>query len=338
MKKHYLLAMLIATTLAFTGCSDVKPSDSSQATASQSSTHETKAYTVNYEYNGENYSVSFKGAPKKAISLSHFTTEMLLAIGAEDHLIGRGHSTNKILPEFEEAFNRIPVISEKGYPSKEILLNLEPDFVTGWSNFLSEKNSGPIDYLLEQHMNPLILKSAGGSANLDTVYDDFRMLGDIFDVKTNAEKVIASMQKEAKEVSDKTKDISQKVKVIGYDSGEDQPFVVAGGLGGSLIEAAGGINAFANIKDTPTGYKTISWEEIASQNPDVFVVVDYQWKDKTGFDEKVAFLKNHPLLKDVTAIKNNAFVRVELADLSPGVRNTRILKDLAKGFYNIDFN
>lgn len=338
MKKNLLIVAILTATITLTACgtgSKNTDGDKGGKTTSISENVKREPVKVKYNYGGKDYEIEFKTPPKKAVSLSHFTTEMLLAIGVQDQIVGRGHSTNEILPEFKEAFDKIPAISKKGYPSKEILLESKPDFVTGWTNFLSEKNSGPIDFLLEQNMNPIIMKSAGGTGTLDTVYEDFEMLGKIFGAEKNAQDVINRMKQEQKTVETKVSVVKNKLKVFGYDSGENQPFAVAGGLGGNLIETAGGINIFSDIKDTPTGYKTVSWEEVAAKNPDVIVVVDYQWKDRTGYDKKVEFLKNHPILKNVTAVKNNKFVRVELADLSPGVRNTRVIKTLAKGFYDI---
>ncbi|WP_243108666.1 hypothetical protein [Clostridium rectalis] len=84
-------------------------------------------------------------------------------------------------------------------------------------------------------MNAVILESAGGLGTLDTVYKDFLTLGKIFNAEEDSVSVINKMKKEQKEVENKVTSVKNKLKVLGYDSGENHPFVVAGGLGGNLI-------------------------------------------------------------------------------------------------------
>ncbi len=51
------------------------------------------------------------------------------------------------------------------------------------------------------------------------------------------------------------------------------------------------------------------------------------------FENKVKALKANPALKDVNAIKNNKFIKVELTELYPGVRVPKTVNKLAKEFY-----
>lgn len=50
-------------------------------------------------------------------------------------------------------------------------------------------------------------------------------------------------------------------------------------------------------------------------------------------DNKISFLKKHPALKDVEAIKNNRLYVVRLADLSPGIRNPMLIEQMYHDFY-----
>jgi ABC-type Fe3+-hydroxamate transport system substrate-binding protein len=70
------------------------------------------------------------------------------------------------------------------------------------------------------------------------------------------------------------------------------------------------------------------------------VITFYSHDDKNvpvclneNVEEKIEFLKNHPALKNVDAIKNNKIYVVGLADLSPGVRNPMVIEKMYGYFY-----
>ncbi|EPS52192.1 iron chelate uptake ABC transporter solute-binding protein [Clostridium botulinum A1 str. CFSAN002368] len=81
-------------------------------------------------------------------------------------------------------------------------------------------------------------------------------------------------------------------------------------------------------------YPEVSMEEIIKRNPDVIMVLEYSvGNGGDTFENKVKALKANPALKDVNAIKNNKFIKVELTELYPGVRVPKTVNKLAKEFY-----
>lgn len=136
------------------------------------------------------------------------------------------------------------------------------------------------------------------------------------------------MKAEVKSVTDKTKNIENKPRVLIYDSGEGEAFVGGSGLPNNLIELAGGENIY---KDLGQDYATVSFEDIVQKNPEIIVVTEY-YSGITG-DEKIKFLKNSPALKDIDAIKNNRIYKIGLIDLAPGIRNSRAVEKLYNMFY-----
>ena len=85
----------------------------------------------------------------------------------------------------------------------------------------------------------------------------------------------------------------------------------------NIIKLAGGNNIFSDSKQP---YIDATWESVVEKNPQVIVVTDYL--SGPPVQEKINFLKNHPALKNVDAIKNNRIYVIGLADISPGVRNS----------------
>lgn len=73
--------------------------------------------TVDFSDGSKRYQVTFEEAPKRAVTTSHFMTEMLLSLGLEDSMAGTSWADNDILPELQEAYAKVPVLSER-YPSR----------------------------------------------------------------------------------------------------------------------------------------------------------------------------------------------------------------------------
>lgn len=338
-KNARLIAMGLSIAMiggVFTGCSSNEKKESNEKAAiEQKEGEESKAFEeVQYVYdNGkEKVDVKVEKAPQKAVTLSQFMTEMLLALDLGDRMVGTALLDNEILPEFKEAYDKIPVleVGEGHSISKEAFVATGADFVSGWDSSISDETTGSAKELAERGVAPYLAKSYTGDSTIEDVYEDFLMLGKIFGVQEKAKKVVEAMKKDISDVqaSIGDKKDEEKVKVMVYDSGEKDAMVVGGGLGNNLIELAGGKNIYGDMEKP---YENVSFESIVKANPDVILITDFLAGQPA--QEKIDFLKNHPALKEVNAVKNNNFHIIGLADLSPGVRNTKLIKKMNEIFY-----
>ncbi|WP_291255344.1 ABC transporter substrate-binding protein [Fusobacterium sp.] len=287
---------------------------------------------VNYIFDDGVYKkeITVTKAPKRAVTLAQFMTETLLALGLEDRMIGTALLNEEILPEYREAYNKIPELQmgEGHSISKESFIATDPDFVTGWEQSITEEATGSLDELEERGIVPFISSGLAPDATIESVYSDFILLGNIFEVPERAKSIVDKMKKEVATITEKTKNIKSKPRVLIYDSGEGEAFVGGSGLPNDLISLAGGDNIF---KDLGQDYTTVSFESIAEKNPEIIVVTEY-YSGITG-DEKIKFLKNHPGLKDIDAIKNDRIYKIGLIDLAPGIRNSKSVEKLYHMFY-----
>lgn len=271
--------------------------------------------------------LAYAKAPERAVSTAQFTTEILLSIGAEDKIVGTAFMDSEILPELKEKYEKIPILSNK-YPTKERFYSLNPDFVTGWESLYSPTNLGPLEELEESGVEVYIMKSLD-SSNIEDVFQDILKYGEVFEVGDNAQNLVKKMREDLEKIKEKLP--KEKIKVFPYDSGESLPFVVGGsGMGNTIIELAGGENIFKDIKSS---FGNGSWERAIIEEPDVILIVDY---GDISYEKKVEFIKERSFIKDCEAVKNNRFVKIELADISAGVRNIEAIKKLAKAFHNVD--
>ena len=269
-------------------------------------------------------------SPEKAVTLAQFMTETLLALGLEDKMTGTALLNEEILPEYKKAYEKIPELEmgEGHSISKESFVATEADFVSGWEQSITEEATGSLEELEERGVVPFVSSGLAPDATIESVYNDFILLGKIFEVSERAEKVVAKMKDEVKNIADETKDIKDRPRVLIYDSGEGEAFVGGSGLPNNLIELAGGENIY---KDLGQDYATVSFEDIVQKNPEIIVVTEY-YSGITG-DEKIKFLKNNPALKDVDAVKNNRIYKIGLIDLAPGIRNSKAVGKLYNMFY-----
>ena len=54
--------------------------------------------TISNNLNGETFDVTYDTVPQRVVSASSFMTEMLLALGLEDHIAGYCYQDNEVLP------------------------------------------------------------------------------------------------------------------------------------------------------------------------------------------------------------------------------------------------
>ncbi|WP_300360896.1 ABC transporter substrate-binding protein [Fusobacterium sp.] len=274
--------------------------------------------------------ITVKKAPERAVTLAQFMTETLLALGLQDKMIGTALLNEEILPEYKTVYEKIPELEmgEGHSISKESFIATGADFVTGWEQSITEEATGSLEELEERGITPFISRGLAPDATIESVYSDFILLGKIFQVPEKAQEIVNKMKKEVELTYEKTKDMKDRPKVLIYDSGEGEAFVGGSGLPNDLIRLAGGENIY---KDLGQDYATVSFEDIVEKNPEIIVVTEY-YSGITA-EEKIKFLKNHPGLKNIDAIKNNRIYKIGLIDLAPGIRNSKTVGKLYQMFY-----
>ena len=119
----------------------------------------------------------------------------------------------------------------------------------------------------------------------------------------------------------------KKPVVFVFDSVKDNVFT-SGKYGApqAIIEAAGGVNATADVEDTWTN---VNWERLATANPDVIALVEYPGQ---SYQEKIDALKSHPATKDLPAVQEERFVNLPYALWTESPLNIDAAEYLRKAF------
>ena len=151
-------------------------------------------------------------------------------------------------------------------------------------------------------------------------------MGLIFKIENRAKKLVDAYRSDLKKFTQQLEPIPAK-KIFVYDSGEDTPFTAGRyAMPTALIEAAGGINI---MDDFQKSWGTVTWEEVIDRNPEVVVIVNY---GKVTAEQKRKFMMSNPAFANIDAVKNDRFVTLEYVEATPGPRNIKAIKKLAKAF------
>lgn len=331
MKKNIIPASLLTILIllaVLSACGGGKgPSAPPASPSSSSATPSTSGEAhVDLENMGER--LSFSEAPKRAVTLNQHATEVMLALGLESSMVGTAYLDDRILPEFEEKYDQIPVLSDK-YPSKEVFLDASPDFAyAGWQSAFTEETLGSRADLAAQGVMTYVQESSNKpKPTLEDVYRDILNIGNIFRAQDRAEALVDGIRGQLEEIQAQIGSVDQPLQVFVYDSGEDKAFTAANTYLTSLINQVGGKNIFDDIDK---GWTEVSWEEVVHRDPDVIVIVDYG--DETA-EQKKERLLNMVSLGDVKAIRDARFIVLPLSAAAEGVRAPIALKTLAAGMY-----
>ena len=278
------------------------------------------------------FTITYDQPPQRAISLSQQSTELMLALGLQDSMVGTAFLRDSVPSDLQAAYERIPVLAEK-YPSHEVILGAEPDFI--YAAFVSAWNredvAGPRDALMELGIASYQTASncKEGKVVVEDVFEDFLNIGKIFGIAERAEAYVEGLRARLAEIRAKTAPADPKVSVFIYDSGGDTPYAAVGsGILNALVEEAGGVNIFADVEGL---FGTVNWETVVERDPDVIVLLDAPgWSTAA---EKREYLESTEALASIKAVRNKHFVEVLFTATQAGIRTVDAIETLANGFY-----
>ncbi|MFJ9977437.1 ABC transporter substrate-binding protein [Streptomyces cyaneofuscatus] len=324
-------ALVLAAALALTGCgADVTPQSDGKDDSAKADRH----YPVTVENCGEKK--SYDKAPQHVVTNDVGITEIMFALGLEDHMAGyvmpddKGDMTS--VP-WKDGYKKTTWLS-KDRINKELVLGARADLVfAGWNYGFNEgegftpaelKRVGVDSYLLSESCRNGQGKARGVMPPLEALYTDLGNLGKIFDVEDRADTLIASFRKQVADAQAKAPKGSDRPRVFLYDDGKDKP-LTSGAYAGphDIITKAGGDHIMKDLKDSWT---TVGWETVVDRDPEVIVINNY---GDTSAEQKRTFLKTYKPLANVSAIKNDRIVVLDYVDLVESPRNPAAISSLA---------
>jgi len=204
-------------------------------------------------------------AKPRIVSLAPSVTEMIFAIGAGEHLVGRTTAC-----DWPAEAARVPVAGAFGRPSMEMLAAMHPDIVIDVD--LEEEQSGSKIRDLGIRTERVICKTP------DDIPGALRALGKLTGHRRQADSLAAVIEKGLGGFREKN--LRRTVRPLVYLEIWDDPFWTGGrdSYTSALISYAGGRNIGDAVRKE---YFEISQEWVIEQNPDVIACM-YMSKETTA--------------------------------------------------------
>lgn len=320
-KRILFILMCVVLGIGLSGCG----SSNSKEEAKPSQGYPVK-WTVMLD--GKEVDQSIPERPKKAVSMSQATTEMMLALNLEDQMAGTAFLEESIYEPLKKSYEKVPVIAEK-WPSYETFMAVKPDFVTGWDTSFTKKGI-PAEKIQNQKIPIYVPESMQNpNADLNTLFQDMMKLGEIFGKKEQAQRWVDMQKVKLQDVQDKLAKNTTK-RVFIFDSDSDEPFTVFNGYTNNILKLIGAENVMSGKVEGKTWGKT-NWETVVASDPDYIIVVEYETSARNNdtFESRVEKIKANPQLQNVKAVKENHFIKVKLSEITPGVRTIDALERLS---------
>lgn len=334
------VSLILALTLALSGCGQGAAAPESAPAAESSKTEESASQqeSVSSEESvpeSESESAAEESEPaivitdmlgrevvldepaERVVALTAADCEMLYAIGAGDLLVGRGEWCDYPPEVFE-----IPAVQSGSETDIEQIIALDPQVLLMASMGQTEEQVNA----LEEAGIRVVVSDAQDIAG---TYQALRMLGALTGHEQEAEDVISGMQETFDTIS------ANRIPDGGSIYFEVSPLeygLWAAGPGSFMNEVAemmGLTNIFA---DAPSSWAEVSPEEVIARNPDYIVTITMYYGEGPTPEEEICSREGWDV---ITAVRENRILNLPNNELSrPGPRladGARMLYDFVTG-------
>lgn len=319
-----LAALLTAPVLLVTGCAE--PPTTSDGAGD--------AITVT----SCGQEVAFPSPPERVITLDQTSTELMLELGLVDRMAGTSNLKTAVAPEYQADYAKVPVLSPKLLTGEQ-LLAAQPDFVV--ASFLAQYTAdrvGTREELAELGLPTFASAeacpqdNAKGRTPFDLLFSDYEALGRIFGVEDRAKALVDEQRDVVTRAADAGEHATGEPTMLWlYSSINGVPYVAgASGLPSEMSGLLGARNAFDDVGED---WPEVSWERIAERDPDVIVVGDLSERGAPGDSaaEKITMLREHPVLSQLAAVRDNQIIEVPGIGMDPSVRSVATLELVTSG-------
>lgn len=253
--------------------------------------------------------VTIKKEPKRIVSLSPSTTELIYAIGAGKDVVG---VTN--YDDYPPEVKSVAKVGGYEGPNIEAILAQKPDIV--FASNLSGKDQMET---IEKSGIPVVVLEA---QNINQIYDSIKILGKITGNVEKGNEIISNMKDKIKEINDKVKNLP-KVNVFYVVDTNGNWTAGKGTFIDELITLAGG----NNVASDANGWAQYSMEKLLQKNPDVIITSQHATNANN--------IKNMAGYKDTKAAKDGKIFIISNDDIvtKPSNRIVLGLEEIAKDLH-----
>ena len=317
-RRTVALLVLALGAAALTACAPAHADAKPAVSATPSS-----AYPFSVQNCGQ--TETFSAPPQRVVTIRSTATEMLLALGLQDRIVGTAFQDGPVSPLWKDRATALTSLSDK-VPGQEAVLTHQPDLVyAGWESNLTAEGAGDRATLKSLGVATLVAPAACKGSyqphplRMQNIFDEITEVGRIFDVPDRAADLVASQQKRLKAVKPDTRGLT----ALWYSSGSATPYVGAGAGAPELVMDKVGLKNIASTVDD--SWTPMSWEAVIAADPDVIVLVDSAWG---SVQKKIGVLEQNPATAALTAVRNKHYLIVPFPASEAGVRTVEAVETL----------
>lgn len=194
-----VLAITVTSAALFTGCGNTGSNDSNSSSQLQAESKQTQ-YPVTittYDASGNEVKQTFEKAPERIVTNNLSATETLIELGLGNKIVGMMNPDNEVTSIYKDSIANINKLGDKKTISKEIVLSALPDIIVGRAAMFSDKSLG--EYTQWNANGVEVYAQAAsvtkGETKIESVIQDVRNLGVIFNVQDKADSYADELQK-----------------------------------------------------------------------------------------------------------------------------------------------
>lgn len=253
--------------------------------------------------------------PKRIVSLSPTTTEILFSLGLGDKVVGVTEYCNYPAEAKEKT-----IIGGYSTINVERIVALDPDLIFGnIGNGLDN-----IEHLRKLGETVICIDPD----SVEGTYRAIHLTGTATGTTAEAEELVSSMQKRVAAVTEKIAGSETPSPKVTHIMSPD-PFWVSGSdtFQDELIQLAGGKNAFPEVN----GWSIVSLEKLLLADPEIILVDSGAGMGDKGENILKQQIMTEPRLQSITAVKNGQVYVMDSDTFDRGgPRIVDALEDLAK--------
>lgn len=338
MKITKILSLLLALVMILS-CAAVSFADEGEAAAQEAKRTQYPLTITTYNYAKEQVEYTFEKAPERVWAQNQDNIEILLALGLADKIVGAYGLDGDIRTDLAEDFATINYYEHM--PSKEEIIALNPDFITGWYSTFSDKRLGDVPFWHERSVGTYMAlnsacrgKAAENPQTVDHECQDILTLGMIFDVQDRAEALVAEIKTEMQAIDEFLAGKDRLTVAVLEDEGGTYRVYGEDVLGGN-VAIHGGCD-LAVGKHGENG--NISAEDLVMVNPDAIFMVWYDGYTVGDVDYAgehcVELITQNPAFASLNAVKNGRVFAINLSGIyCSGMRTLDGIMDFSTNLY-----
>jgi iron complex transport system substrate-binding protein len=230
--------------------------------------------------------------PERIVCLTEETVETLYLLGEQDRIVGvSGYAVRP--PQVRREKPRVSAFISADVPK---ILALEPDLVLCFSDLQADIAADLIRAGVAVHVF--------NQRDVAGIFAMIGTLGALVDAKNRADELIARLSLRLSSVNTAAKSRQAKPRV--YFEEWDDPLITGIGWVSELIELAGGMDVFPQMRFQKAAKdRIVSPDQVREAMPDVILA---SWCGKKVVPEKI---RQRPGWSDIPAVRNNRIVAIK---------------------------